>query len=270
MGAYVSSRAKRCPVTMAGGAGGCGACVRGEETLTGAVVFGRDFWGRIPYNKIFAKRENAGLRTPRSLINIAYVGGEMTTKDSTALPQNKQEYYVYLIQGLFSHITKIGISYNPQKRIKELQPTSADWLELCATLPCKDETEARLIESKLHVRYYLQRSHYEWFDISACEIVKDCGLPFVWHHDYFTKDLEHPKHSLADALPIRIVTTTPPAPKAPKKAWPLRVAMFSLVALKITFAVATTLEIQPAYDLLPLSGVAAVNMFAFIVAWEVL
>jgi hypothetical protein len=252
-------------------AGGCGACVRGEGFITGAVGKCVDLRPVIWYNTTNVKNEVPALafnRPGHELATLKEV--TLTMSDSISLPPNKQEYYVYLIQGLFCHITKIGISYDPQKRIKDLQPRSADWLVLCATLTCKDEAEARAIESKLHSRYYLQHSHYEWFDLPACEIVKDCGLPFVWHHPHFTKDLEHPIHALSDNLPIRVITTTPPEPRTPKKAWPLRVATLSLVALKIVFAIATTFEIQPEYDLLPLSGVAAVNMFAFIVAWEVL
>lgn len=246
------------------GAAGAGG---GEETLTVAVVLAGDFGAEIAYNKISAKRENAGLRTPRSLINIAYVGGVMTTKDSTALPQNKQEYYVYLIQGTVTLVTKIGISDTPSRRLRQIQRHSPERLYVCATLACKNEGEARRIESELHWKFADYRTLYEWFDIPACEIAEQSKLNFVWHMKHSTPHLmayETPHPRLRWNIPVQAITSPP---TKPKPTWPLKVALYSLVSVKIAFAIATAFELKPEYDLLGWTAVTAVSAFAVIINW---
>jgi hypothetical protein len=74
--------------------------------------------------------------------------------------------YIYLIQSQEEGYYKIGISKNPQKRIKQLQTGNSSPLKLIETY----KTEyAEKIEGTLHRRY----SHYhktgEWFDMSVAE-----------------------------------------------------------------------------------------------------
>lgn len=126
--------------------------------------------------------------------------------DSISLPPNKQEYYVYLIQGLMTDVTKIGISNSPKRRLKELQRHSPDTLYICATLTCENQRQAHRIERELHNQFYVERYHYEWFDIPALHIIERSGLPFTWHH------FERVASLLTSPLEDAVLIEPPPIP----------------------------------------------------------
>lgn len=98
--------------------------------------------------------------------------------DSISLPQNKQEYYVYLIQGERTKFTKIGISNNPEYRLQSLQLGSPDTLFIHSLLRCQSESNARLVERKLHKRFADARIHGEWFQMDADRVYWSCGRKF--------------------------------------------------------------------------------------------
>lgn len=77
--------------------------------------------------------------------------------------------FIYLIQNLETSKYKIGISKNPNKRIKQLQTGSGEELKLIHTF---ETSNARTIELTLHNIYLLQKTHGEWFNLSIVEEIK--------------------------------------------------------------------------------------------------
>lgn len=71
--------------------------------------------------------------------------------------------YVYLIQSLENSYYKIGISKNPQRRIKQLQTGNSSKLKLIEIYPSH---HANVIEKTLQRRYSHLRKEGEWFDLS--------------------------------------------------------------------------------------------------------
>lgn len=71
--------------------------------------------------------------------------------------------YIYLIQSLENSHYKIGISKNPQRRIKELQTGNSSELRLVEVYQSE---YAEKIESALHRRYSHIHKEGEWFDMS--------------------------------------------------------------------------------------------------------
>lgn len=71
--------------------------------------------------------------------------------------------FVYLIQSLENSHYKIGISKNPQRRIKELQTANSSQLKLVESYQSE---YAEKIEGILHRRYSHLHKEGEWFDMS--------------------------------------------------------------------------------------------------------
>jgi hypothetical protein len=71
--------------------------------------------------------------------------------------------FVYLIQSLENSYYKIGISKNPNRRIKELQTGNSSLLKLVETYQSEF---AEKIERTLQRRYAHLRKEGEWFDMS--------------------------------------------------------------------------------------------------------
>ena len=71
--------------------------------------------------------------------------------------------YIYLIQSLEEGYYKIGISKNPNKRIKQLNTGNSSLLKLVNSY----QTDyAEKIEGTLHRKYSHLHKHGEWFDLS--------------------------------------------------------------------------------------------------------
>jgi len=82
--------------------------------------------------------------------------------------------YIYLIQSLEEGYYKIGVSKNPQRRIKELQTGNSSPLKLIETYQSE---YADKIERTLQRRYSHLNKEGEWFDMSIEEevtFVKNC------------------------------------------------------------------------------------------------
>jgi hypothetical protein len=82
--------------------------------------------------------------------------------------------YIYLIQSLEEGYYKIGVSKNPQRRIKELQTGNSSPLKLVETYQSE---YADKIERTLQRRYSHLNKEGEWFDMSIQEevtFVKNC------------------------------------------------------------------------------------------------
>lgn len=71
-------------------------------------------------------------------------------------------YVIYCEHRDGVHI-KIGISKNPQKRLKQLQTGNISTLKLFRTLTCFSKFQAAIIEKHLHNRFSDKRSNGEWF-----------------------------------------------------------------------------------------------------------
>lgn len=71
--------------------------------------------------------------------------------------------WLYLI-GTASDEVKIGISSNPEQRLKGLQTGNPNELELIATTTCSDVCE---LENGLHNKYNTHRLNGEWFDLPS-------------------------------------------------------------------------------------------------------
>jgi hypothetical protein len=95
----------------------------------------------------------------------------MSTNDSTSFKTKSQSYYVYLIQGEKSKLTKIGISDNPEIRLKQLQRYNTETLTLCSTLECNGKAEARQTEKELHEFFASHRVRGEWFKLTPNQIL---------------------------------------------------------------------------------------------------
>ena len=70
--------------------------------------------------------------------------------------------YVYFIQMGYSFI-KIGVSRDPEGRLRNLQTGSAKPLKLIATLPFGDRNEAFIMEKFLHDKFAHLALAGEWF-----------------------------------------------------------------------------------------------------------
>lgn len=79
----------------------------------------------------------------------------------------KPKKYLYLIQCNNSNFYKIGISENPEERLRTLQPSCPYPLILIYK---KQFKAANKIERFLHKRYKSKRGMGEWFELPAKEI----------------------------------------------------------------------------------------------------
>lgn len=72
--------------------------------------------------------------------------------------QPKRESWVYFIESKGSSLIKIGYSITPEKRLKDLQTSSPEALQLLGTIP-----GGKAEEAELHKKFERHREHGEWF-----------------------------------------------------------------------------------------------------------
>jgi hypothetical protein len=70
---------------------------------------------------------------------------------------------IYLIKSIKYGCYKIGVSKNPDKRLKQLQTGNPSELELLCVY---DSEIAFKIEKVLHNTFNINKEHGEWFDLS--------------------------------------------------------------------------------------------------------
>jgi predicted GIY-YIG superfamily endonuclease len=70
--------------------------------------------------------------------------------------------YVYFIQQGYGSI-KIGVSDDPEIRLKQMQTGTSRILRIIAKFPFANRTEAFNMEKQLHVEYAYLRTTGEWF-----------------------------------------------------------------------------------------------------------
>lgn len=79
---------------------------------------------------------------------------------------------VYFIQST-SGFTKIGMSNDADRRVKELQVGSAEPLYLQARIMVKSQEDALRLEAMLHDRYKDYHQNGEWFSVDLSEILDE-------------------------------------------------------------------------------------------------
>ena len=71
--------------------------------------------------------------------------------------------YVYLISDLNNYTYKIGISKNPENRIKSLQTGNDNKLKIVHKILCENFND---VELALHNKYQFLRVNGEWFELA--------------------------------------------------------------------------------------------------------
>lgn len=92
-------------------------------------------------------------------------------------------HYVYFMQGQRDNV-KIGVSKNPESRLKELQTGHSCKLKILESFPFASRLEAYDVEKRLHHRYRRHRLNGEWFKFGMYQEykamrAKDPGA-FLW------------------------------------------------------------------------------------------
>lgn len=101
------------------------------------------------------------------LTDFVEVIADQDTNAETAKQQPKiKSTWVYLIQALETNYYKIGISINPQARLKGLQCQSPHKLVL---IDCQIHPNAWRFEQSLHSKFSSARTQGEWFCLSVAE-----------------------------------------------------------------------------------------------------
>lgn len=82
--------------------------------------------------------------------------------------------YVYAVNSPeCPHLVKIGLSTNPESRLKQLQTGNPHRLELIWTFPCADMSAA---EDAFHRTFERFRKVGEWFDLAPNDSPEHIGL----------------------------------------------------------------------------------------------
>lgn len=76
--------------------------------------------------------------------------------------------YVYLISDANSYSYKIGISNNPEKRLKTLQTGNEKSLKIIHKVLCENYNN---VETALHNKYNFLRVNGEWFELTKEDVV---------------------------------------------------------------------------------------------------
>ena len=77
--------------------------------------------------------------------------------------------YVYLISDINSYTYKIGISSNPEKRLKALQTGNDRVLKIIHKILCENYND---VETAFHNQYGFLRVNGEWFELSEEDVIK--------------------------------------------------------------------------------------------------
>lgn len=80
-------------------------------------------------------------------------------------------HYLYLIS-TENNETKIGITYDVEKRFKVIQASNPQKLKLKVIIEYPDESSAKRVEGALHKYFEPQNIHYEWFKVSAKQVLR--------------------------------------------------------------------------------------------------
>lgn len=82
-------------------------------------------------------------------------------------------YYVYFISD--GEYLKIGISNNPESRLRTLQTSNARPLEIIHVIPTHSKESALSLEGQLHDRLAEHRLSGEWFNMDGYEAIQEAN-----------------------------------------------------------------------------------------------
>ena len=99
-------------------------------------------------------------------------GGQLPLTARSGNWVKKMSYYVYFIQKGYGSI-KIGVSDNPEKRLKQLQTGNHGSLFIIAKFPFETRREALSLEYDLHKMFKNDKINGEWFKKSILRKFKD-------------------------------------------------------------------------------------------------
>lgn len=130
--------------------------------------------GYLLYNLL----QDAGINPLDYLMqNIEKLDGD-TEKDTSA--------YVYMMKNEVTGLTKVGMTSNPKRRLKDLDTGNGVRLSYVF---CKFLPHASLLENTIHATYKHKRQSGEWFEFDTSDIQSIELLVDEWHD----------KHSLANS-----------------------------------------------------------------------
>lgn len=89
--------------------------------------------------------------------------------------------YIYVI-GSDNPPYKVGISKNPERRLKNLQTGHPQKLRI-HTLKETDSTKTKLLESAIHYHLRLHRTHGEWFNMDLKNILLEVEYALMRYED---------------------------------------------------------------------------------------
>ncbi len=81
-------------------------------------------------------------------------------------------YYVYVLASDTSGPVKIGISSDPDRRVRQLQTGHADPLTVLHREPVGDAARAKAFETLIHRNVSHLRKRGEWFDMTAEQAIR--------------------------------------------------------------------------------------------------
>lgn len=107
--------------------------------------------------------------------------------------------YIYVIQQKDTNNYKIGVSSNPDKRLRELQVANAMELILFKTVKVSDKINAFKIEAILHCYFKRLNQQGEWFLLQENELNEIEPLAQKADQNLiYLKEMSSGKHSLGD------------------------------------------------------------------------
>lgn len=153
--------------------------LEGDDALSHAIKWGCEHWHDIQQSGIVAQYEEermahvyvqdqsdkvllALLDNPFIPEHVLQLGRDELSKRERRKPTTGT---IYLIQGAETGYTKIGITKDIQRRLKTLQISSPEHLQVAHSFP---GTAAE--ERSLHRSYQDKRLHGEWFSLSQNDI----------------------------------------------------------------------------------------------------
>ena len=147
----------------------CACREEGISTPLQDLILAYDYWiNRCYLGTLFS---NTKIQTWKRILGNS---GEIVQgiylrdeEDWEYITKIKDSCFVYLIENTHNHYTKIGVSTNPSRRLRQLQTGNDSILQLIGTIKVED---AFKVEKLLHKSYTQKRVYGEWFAISADDL----------------------------------------------------------------------------------------------------
>lgn len=107
--------------------------------------------------------------------------GDRKRQLSYAPRRTRRPSHLYLVMAIVAgapHLIKIGIAFDVELRVAQLQSSSPVQLKLIGWVNCG----GRWLENALHRMLVNRRSHGEWFDVElrdVISVIEACGFAFI-------------------------------------------------------------------------------------------